>query len=194
MEMETGPVPGADAALDVHSPSLRERYLTYRQAQGRELLNVIPREGVRSLLRHFRTRSPAEAPAEGEDLLEWLALRCGDLLPLPPFEVWVRDFHAARGAYASEPGPPLAPEAPGGEHVTVEVRTHRYQGKEWVASLAVRPQHDQWVGHIRFHPDRESAVFTTGDIFREASPVEVRDRFHTFDEHTLNAFLRSSLP
>lgn len=189
-----GLVQATGAAGRVHSPSLRERYLAYRQAQGRELLNVIPREGVRSLLRHFRADAPGDAPREGEDLLEWLALRCGDLLPLPPFELWVRDFHQARGAYATEPGPPLAPEAPGGEHVTVEVRSHRYQGKEWVAALAVRPQHDLWVGHIRFHPQQESAVFTTGDIFREASPVEVRQRFHTFDEHTLNAFLRSALP
>lgn len=185
---------GGSAPATLHSASLRERYLAYRIAQGRELLNVIPREGVRSLLRHFRAREDGSGSAAAGDVLGWLAERCGDILPLPPFEVWALDFHGAREAYAAEPGPPLAPKAPDGEPVTVEVRTLSHRGERWVAALALRPQHDLWVGHIRFHREEAAAVFTTGDIFREATPLDVRQRFSGFDDHTLNAFLRSALP
>lgn len=185
---------GGGAPATIHSPSLQDRYRAYRKVQGRELLNVIPREGVRSLLRHFRAEERAPGTDAAGDVLEWLAERCGDLLPLPPFEIWARDFHGAREAYAAEPGPPLAPEDPYGEAVTVEVRSLRQEGEGWVAALALRPQHDLWVGHIRFHREASDAVFTTGDIFREASPLEVRQRFGGFDDHTLSAFLRSALP
>jgi len=171
-----------------------ERYEAYRKSQGRELLNVIPREGVRALLRHFRTDERAREAGEGEDLLVWLADRCGDILPLPPFDVWAQDFHRDRGAYAHVPGPPLAPQAPDGSPVTVELRSLSHGGQEWVAALALRPGDDQWVGHIRFHPGGAPGFFTTGEVFRESSPTEVRRRFQSFDEHTLGAFLRSALP
>lgn len=182
-------------AAPLHSPSLRDRYLAYRQAQGRELLNVIPREGVRSLLRHFRNAEDGHPTGElGDEVLEWLAGRCGELLPLPPFEVWVKDFHRARSEYARIPGPPLAPATPDGEPVTVEVRSTTLGDGEWVAALALRPMEDLWVGHIRFHRADEQGVFTTGEVFRETSPLEVRQRFQAFDDRTLNAFLRSALP
>lgn len=175
-----------------HSPGLRGRYEQYRIAQGRDLLNVIPREGIRSLIRHLRTRGQAPPPVEG-DTLAWLATRCAELLPLPPFEVWVRDFHGARREYDGLPGPPLAPATDDGAPVTVEVRALHHEDREWVAALALRPLGRQWVGHIRFHPSGEARVLTTGDIFREASPTAVRERFQSFDSHTLGAFLRSSL-
>ncbi|MDT8341963.1 MAG: hypothetical protein RQ751_10665 [Longimicrobiales bacterium] len=196
---------------EIHSPTLRERYAAYRRAQGRELLNVIPREGVRSLLRHLRAsgdasvdaargptpragRAEASVEADGGALLEWLAARCEALLPLPPFEVWVRDFQGGREEYASEPGPPLAPSAPDGSPVAVEVRSLRHAGEAWVAALAVRPAAERWVGHIRFHREGDPGAVTTGEIFREDSPVQVRERFRSFDPHTLSAFLRSALP
>lgn len=180
------------APAPAHSPGLRERYEQYRAGQGRELLNVIPREGIRSLIRSLRERGHPAPPVNG-DTLEWLATRCAELLPLPPFEVWARDFYAARHAYEGLPGPPLAPETGDGEPVTVEVRGLRHDGREWMAALALRPLGRQWVGHIRFHPSGEARVFTTGDIFRETSPVAVRRRFRGFDDHTLGAFLRSCL-
>lgn len=185
---------GSAAGTDLHSPSLRERYLAYREAQGRELLNVIPREGVRSLLRHFRASEDLPADEGGEEILAGIASRCSRLLPLPPFEEWVKDFHESRSEYASFPGPPFAPQAPDGEPVTVEVRTLVHGEQEWVASLALRPADDAWVGHVRFHPQGSDRVFRTGDIFREPSPIDVRERFQSFDDRTLNAFLRSALP
>lgn len=185
---------GSSPSPDLHSPSLRERYVAYREAQGRELLNVIPREGVRSLLRHFRATGELSASGEGEEMLSRIASHCSGLLPLPPFEEWARDFHSARAAYASFPGPPLAPQTPDGEPVTVDVRTLEHADGEWVASLALKPVDDVWVGHVRFHPQGSDRVFRTGDIFREPSPVDVRERFRSFDDRTLNAFLRSALP
>lgn len=175
-----------------HSPVLRDRYERYREAQGRELLNVIPREGIRSLIRHLRALGH-EPPVGPGDTLGWLATRCADLLPLPPFQDWARDFYRARPAYQALPGPPLAPATGDGEPVTVEVRSLWHDDREWVAALALRPLDRQWVGHIRFHPPGEARVFTTGDIFREATPVAVRERFRSFDSHTLGAFLRSCL-
>ena len=172
-----------------HSASLLERYRAYRRAQGRELLTIIPREGVRSLLRTFEPSSPDDG-----DVLDELAARCSELLPLPPFDVWARDFHEARAEYESLPGPPLAPESPDGEAVTVEVRSIAFRQSEWVAALALRAHDDQWVGHVRFHPSSGAQVYTTGDIFRESSPLQVRERFRSFDDGTLNAFLRSALP
>lgn len=180
--------------VTVHSPSLRERYDAYCQSQGRELLNIIPREGVRSLLRHFGGEHRVASLSGDEDLLEWLARRCRDLLPLPPFEEWVSDFRSGRSAYVAVPGPPMAPRTADGAPVTVDLRSVRYHGEEWVAALALRPQDDQWVGHIRFHLHDAVSAYTTAEVFREPSPVEVRERFHSFDDRTLGAFLRSALP
>lgn len=179
----------------VHSASLQERYAQYRRTQGRELLNVIPREGVRTLLRHFRAdEGGSPEGTRGENLLEWLAGRCCEILPLPPLEIWAREFHAARRSFAHVPGAPLAPEAPDGTPVTVDVRSVPYRDREWIAALALRSREDHWVGHIRFHASEEETAYATGDVFREASPMEIRKRFQSFDERTLGAFLRSALP
>jgi hypothetical protein len=187
-------------AAQAHSLLLRDRYLAYCSDQGRELLNIIPREGVRSLLRHFRLNggvSPfvnkVEDP-EDRGTLYWLAERAMEILPLPPFEVWVQDFHLSRFEYATVPGPPMAPEAPDGEPVTVELRNIQRDAEEWVAALAVRPRAQDWVGHIRFHSPGVSQVFTTGEIFQESNPTDVRQRFRDFDDRTLGAFLSSTLP
>lgn len=175
-----------------HSPVLRERYLRYRESQGRELLRVVPREGIRTLIRHFRREGHPAPPVDG-DTLGWLATRCAALLPLPPFEVWAADFYRARSAYEEIPGPPLAPATGDGEPVTVDLQSLWHEDREWTAALALRPLDGQWVGHIRFHPLGGGRVFTTADIFREASPVAVRRRFRSFDSRTLGAFLNSSL-
>jgi hypothetical protein len=183
-----------------HSLLLRDRYLAYCSDQGRELLNIIPREGVRSLLRHFRLNGGVHPyadrveDADDRGTLYWLAERAMEILPLPPFDVWVQDFHASRFEYATVPGPPMAPEAPDGEPVTVELRSIRRGESEWVASLGVRTLGERWVGHIRFHSPGEPKVFTTGEIFREPSPIDIRQRFRDFDERTLKAFLNSVLP
>jgi hypothetical protein len=180
----------------LHSASLRERYEAYCRAQGRELLNLVPREGVRSLLRVLRDLdgAPTEEEIGSEETLDRLGELCRRLLPLPPFEVWTEDFHRARSAYAELPGPPLAPQAVDGSPVTVDVRAVTHRGEPWVADLALRPLEARWVGQVRFHREGEPSFVQTGEILREDSPLEVRARFRDFDETTLVALLRSVLP
>jgi hypothetical protein len=127
-------------------------------------------------------------------MLDWLAGHCATLLPLPPFERWAEDFYRARSAYDPIPGPPMAPAAPDGSPVTVEVRSLAFGGGHWTAGLALRPEGGGWTGHIRFHAREEGPVYATGEVFREGSPLAVRQRFQGFDDHTLGAFLRSALP
>ena len=199
------PDPGPGSAAfgpSLHTDTLRERYESYRRNQGRELLDLLPAEGLRGILRYLRDGAwPSDQRLEGstsglDDVvtLEDLARRCADLLPLPPFEVWAEDFHRSRSAYESQPGPPLAPRSEDGRPVTVAVRTIGYEGVAWVAGLGLRPQDPLWVGHVRFHPAGDPEFVQTGDILREGSPEEVRRRFADFDDRTLEALLRSVLP
>ncbi len=174
--------------------ALRARYEAYRQRQGRDLLAIVPREGVRALVRQFRA-GQGEA-VRGEPTLEQLAAHCAELLPLPPFGAWLEDFHLNRGAYLVDVEPPLAegPAVPGGEPVTVDVRTFVVASAEWVAALCVHPVEEGWRGAIQFHRPPERDSVRTADIFREEHLTPVRERFRSFDEATLRAFLRSALP
>lgn len=174
--------------------ALRARYEAYRHRQGRDLLTILPREGVRALVRQFRS-GQGEAVG-GEPTLEQLAAYCAELLPLPPFGAWLEDFHRNRGAHLEDVEPPLAegPVVPGGEPVTVDVRAFAVGSVEWVAALCVHPVEEGWRGAIQFHRPPERDSVRTTDIFREEHLTPVRERFHGFDEATLRAFLRSALP
>jgi len=192
---------GTGVTTPLHTATLRERYESYRQNQGRELLNLLPADGLRGILRHLKAAGSTVAGGAGastglDDVvtLDDLARRCADILPLPPFEVWAEDFHRSRRAYESLPGPPLAPSSDDGRPVTVAVRTIRHRGEAWVAGLALRPIDPLWVGHVRFHISGNPDFVQTGDIIRERTPEEVRHRFADFDERTLEALLRSVLP
>ena len=194
---DDSPTARAGPDVGVHTHTLRERYEAYRLTQGRELLDLLPSEGLRSILRHLREAGAGEGGASGFDgdlTLEDLARRCAGLLPLPPFHVWAEDFHRSRRAYESLPGPPLAPRAVDGRPVTVAVSTFRYRSDVWVADLALRPLAPLWVGHLRFHLAGDPHFVQTGEILREESPEAVRRRFEDFDERTLGALLRSVLP
>ena len=138
---------------------------------------------------------------EDRGTLYWLAERAMEILPLPPFEVWVQDFHLSRFEYATVPGPPMAPEAPDGEPVTVELRNIRRDDEEWVAALAVRPRAEDWVGHIRFpdgvealHEAGVGSVVQPGGSIRDPQVIEAYRQFRDFDDRTLGAFLSSTLP
>lgn len=181
--------PGVDAhpATEV----LHRRYDAYRARQGRDLLALMPREGVRRLLKAFR-----EQGGHPEPELETLAVFAAARMPLPPFGVWLEDFHRHRAEHLELAGPPLSdgPQAAEGAPVTVDVRTLRVGAAEWVASLAVHPVSTGWRGAIYFHLPPDSRSFPTADVFREEDVTSVRRRFADLDQATLQAFLRSVLP
>ncbi|MDT8368190.1 MAG: hypothetical protein RQ745_03210 [Longimicrobiales bacterium] len=192
--------PGTDprgveaTAIGDANPSLRARYEVYRRQQGRDLLALLPREGLRALLRTREGRSEGFDGATQDDF-EALARRCAELLPLPPFEVWARDFARNRAAYGGPEAPPLAPPAGSDAPVTVAVAEFTSEhGEEWVASLELSAVGPLWAGTVRFHDSLASVTCRTGPILRETHPEEVRARFTGFNRTTLNALLRSALP
>lgn len=173
--------------------ALRERYQAYRLRQGRDLLNLIPREGLREVVRACR---PLTALSPGTDVsLDDLSSFCADLLPLPPLSVWMADFQQHREAHlADQAAAEAGPRTPEGTPVAVAVRHFRSSGSEWAGQLLVWPCKGRWEGAIQFHRDETARVWRTAAIFQESSVSAIRQRFDIFDDSTLSAFLRSSLP
>lgn len=188
---------GGPAVATAHpaTETLHLRYDGYVLRQGRELLAILPREGVRELVRRYRSEVPREAGA-GEPRLDDLARFAATLLPLPPFGVWLDDFTAHRAAHLAETEPPLrdGPDAPDGESVTVDVRSFAATGEEWIGELQVRSVASGWRGSLHFHRPGASKAACTGEVFRERDLTTLRERFRSLDLPTLQAFLRSSLP
>jgi hypothetical protein len=201
--------------------TLRSLYERYCDTEARELLALIPREGLRSLWGRARERAiagegkdaaglrPGEPPMEA---LEWLRAEARDLLPLPPYESWVKAYVTGRAAFLERMGIASVPERSG--PVTVAVRP---VNAIWWAHLNMERRDFGWVGHIAFHMGADAAVpdgaagaaagaaggagasgsnggFRTTDIFRGESPEEIRDSFREFTSHTLEGFLRSVHP
>ncbi len=175
--------------------TLRLRYEAYVLRQGRELLTLMPREGVRALVRRIRAELPRETEPN-DPLLDDLARYAATLLPLPPFGVWLGDFTAHRAAHLAQTDPPLrdGPEAPDGESVAVDVRSFSATGEEWIGELQVRSVPAGWRGSLHFHRPGAAKSGCTGEVFRERDLTTLRERFRSLDTPTLQAFLRSSLP
>lgn len=171
---------------------LRRRYEAYRKREARALLEIVPREALRTLLREARSGDSTGAGLD--DPIELLVTFCERMLPLPPFEVWLADFQENRSAYlAVEDLEARGPRAAG--PVAVALRSFPAGGETWHAALEVSPGADTWTGHLRFHAEtRPERAFRTGDVFRGADAEAVRQRFDEFDIVTLQAFLRSVLP
>lgn len=187
--LETSPAEG------IASAHLLRRYRSYRARQGRELLTLLPREGLRSIIRAVRDAGECDLDFSSSDGLQLLAERCERLLPLPPFEEWIRDFRRNQAAYGGPEAPPIAPEGVDRGPVTVDVREFlAIDGTSWVAALDLQGAEDRWTGSLRFHSPSEAVVCRTGAILREEDPRAVRDRFLGFDQATLQALLRSTRP
>lgn len=194
--------------------TLRSLYQHYCDNEARELLGLLPREGLRALWGRARERASApETGREGSNsgelplnALELLRAEARDLLPLPPYDVWVKAYVTARAAFLERMGIATAPERRG--PVTVAVRP---VNAIWWAHLNMERCDRGWVGHIAFHtgadallPDASHPEGTAGavrggggrtaDIFRAESPEEIRERFRGFTVHTLEAFFRSVTP
>lgn len=168
--------------------ALVKRYSEYRLRQGRQLLDLMPREGVRAVIRACRsTRSKGS--------IDELAEFCADLIPLPPIGVWLADFQDHREAHFALDGVfESGPRSPDGTPVAVSLRELRHQGHVWVAQLLVSPLSGLWEGALRFHRETAPGSWQTGNVFREESVEAIRDRFLAFDDGTVAAFLRSTLP
>lgn len=179
---------------------LRSRYEAYCNQQAAALPALLPREGVRALYRSARARVTGEI----SDPLALLLEECRRVLPVPPFEVWAEDYARNRRPYLEEmeQGAGPAKSAP----VTVDLRRLQHAGRSWVAGLSVFHEPPSWRGFITFHPEVEAEVAAsadastatiprhrTADVFRADRSEDVRERFQSFTETTLQAFLRSSI-
>ena len=86
-----------------------------------------------------------------------------------------------------------------GAPATIDARRLQHGGQSWVAELAVFHEPPLWRGLITFHLEgteggaQRIARHSTGDVFREEQSEDVRERFRSFSEGTLQAFLRSAI-
>jgi hypothetical protein len=168
----------------------RRRYEAYGRAQARELLNLLPQTAIRPLFRRAREElRAAGGTADPDDPLSILLDYCRRLLPLPPFEQWREDARRHPDAYRETRDPRWIRDP-----VTVDVRALDAEGSRWVASLDVRSDGGLWRGRVTFRRPDDARGYATGEIFREDGVEALRERFLEFDDRTLAALLRSSLP
>lgn len=189
----TGSVPEASGPIGSAptTAALQERYHRYRLQQGRDLLALLSKEGMRALLRR---RALGERSGDPSLEMEELATMCADLLPLPPFSVWLEDFRQNREAYVEHDRmAPAGPAGPEGAPVTIAVRSFLHDGEAWTAELVVREDPPSWCGRVQFRRGEGEPVATTGEIFRDVQAALVRERWRSFDDRALSGFLRSAL-
>lgn len=184
------------ATLDVRvgrptQTELLAQYAAYRRRQARGLIRLLPREAIRPLYRRALDEGYGEETAA--DPLGALLRYCERLLPLPPFDAWRTDVEAHATAHLEDLAD--SAEAPTAEApTTVVARRFDFDGSAWVAHLRSYREGPTWRGYIAFEDERGGHVNRTSIIFRESDPVDVRERFLSFDSAALGAFLRSALP
>lgn len=180
-----------------HSPAdtspLAGRYEEYCRQQVALLLEIVPREAVRPLYRRARAWAIERGLHESKDPMSTLRAFCRDLLPLPPFDVWLLDYANNRIAHMNA-GVGWSPLAGPPEPLAVEFRRMEHEAEPWRGTLEVYRGGDAWRGLIRFQRDGEEGHFRTGEIFCEDDLQDIRDRFISFTASTMRAFLRSTLP
>ena len=173
--------------------ALKGRYEEYCRRQVTLLLEIIPREAVRPLYRHARIWATERGLHETKDPMSTLRVFCREVLPLPPFEVWLLDYENHRVAHTGA-GLECAPLTEPMEPMAVDVRRMEHEAEPWHGTLEVYRGGDAWRGHIRFQCDGEEHHFRTGEIFCEDDLQDLRNRFRSFTAFTMSAFLRSTLP
>jgi hypothetical protein len=167
-------------------------YERYCDRQARELLQLIPREGLRALARRARQEWPPDrAPDDGiDDPLARAVRMARRLLPLPPYPVWVREYVEDRGPFLEALGIEDSPARR--EPVLVEVRS---LPDGWTTGLHLYKREGEWRGFLQFTRGLETGdVHRTAEIFRGGAPREIRQRFRDYRLATLEAFLRSIRP
>jgi len=168
--------------------SLRGIYERYCEREAMRLLSLIPQVAVREFYRHAAEWSGEEGGHVNDPLAVARAF-ARHLLPLPPYERWIPDYLANRSAYLEELSIPSAPRQE--EPVAVALR---HFGASWYASLLLSDSGTGWRGFIQFHRAESALSLRTAEIFRGERVEDIRERFETFDEGTLQAFLRSVMP
>jgi len=170
--------------------TLRNLYVLYCRDEARELVQMLPPEGRRQMLRVL-ARS-------GEPSISRLLDLARTLLPLPPYDVWVEAYLSNRKSYLERLGIPAIPERE--DPVTVAIRP---VAGRWWAHLNLRQRDRRWFGFISFHPeaslseDRGPQVglaLRTAEIFRGEDAGEIKQRFLAFGEAAMQGFLRSVTP
>jgi hypothetical protein len=195
--LQGGPdgAPTADSirGLVSEDPELRSRYRAYRSRQAQALVSFLPQEAIRPLYAQARTWAAEVGVRIGKDPLATLLLFLQELLPLPPFEVWLRDRAEHLPAHLEEEFTSAPAHRRISPPVTVESRPVSLGESHWRASLSLFRRDEAWRGFISFRPVGDGPGVRTADIFREEDPEEIRSRFLSFNAHTLQAFLRSVL-
>ncbi len=189
-----GPVGyGGEPASLRTDAGLRRQYQEYCQRQAAGLPRLVPKGASRPLYRTARAWAAARGLHENKDPMATLVRYCRWLLPLPPFECWLDDYERSRIAhlqYVSE-GPLHARAV---EPVVVDVRDVRMDGEMWAAGLSLFPDGEVWRGFIGFSRGPSDMGVRTANVFCEEDPKNIRERFTDLTFHTLQAFLRSTLP
>ena len=189
-------LPGVDTLDFVADGELRQRYAAYRRRQAARLLQVVPRDAVRPLYRrarHEAVRSDLLTEGDVADPLALLVRYCETLIPLPTYSVWLADLRDhPEGHFAdleeSADGPTV--ESPS----TMGIRQLIVRGRSWLAHLRSFRDEGLWRGYISFEEEGSGRVHRTAAVFCEPGAGELRERFFSFEEGTLEAFLRSALP
>lgn len=171
--------------------SLDRQYSAYCRTQAGAFLSVIPREGVRPLYARAREWGIDGDQYDAKDPLKTLLRYVVEVLPLPPFDVWARDFerHPLLYLRALEAGG--SPSTGWSEPAPVERRPLRSGDRDWVASLNIYQDDCVWRGFISFETDGLATSFRTTDVFCENEAEDVETRYQELTESTLQAFLRS---
>ncbi len=171
---------------------LESLYERYCDRQARELLQLIPREGLRALAQRARREwAPEEDPENGiADPLARAVRMARRLLPLPPYPVWIRAYVEDRAPFLEALGIEDSPVRR--EPVLVEVRS---LPGGWTSGLHLYKREGEWRGFLQFTRGfGRGEVHRTAEIFRGGAPREIRQRFREYRPATLEAFLRSIRP
>lgn len=172
----------------------REAYEAYVRREARGLLDVLPREGVRSLYGRAREWAREAGVHDQKDPMATLIRYCAEILPLPPFSVWAKDVMQNARTHLSRLRADPGGTGDAAGSLPMEARSFLVAGDRWYAVLGVYRARDAWGGSIRFHRGPDTPVHRTAGIFRGRDPVDVASRFRSFDDASLRAFLRSVRP
>lgn len=186
---------GTPATLVGEDPDLDVRYEEYCRRQSKALVSILPKEAVRPLYARAREWGRETGMEVHKDPLATLLHFVREVvLPLPPRQTWLEDRVRNLDAHLQEEfdSPPAYRRS--SPPVTVESRGMDLDGERWQASLNLFRRDEAWRGFIGFNPVGGETGVQTGEIFREEDPEEIRTRFLTFHNQTLQAFLRSVLP